>query len=724
MKKMTIWATALTMSIALFSCNKDMQEPVLAPEQEQETDNVPRTLYTANSDIAGYTIIPEEEEEGLRASVLKTGYVKPKLDVTKTEFDGKNIYWRILGEGVNESHKIVNLLDAKPSGAPADNAFVFYKENDKRKFMLYANVPDAVNVSNKFAMLSLDGTLRDDRFLDFKDAMAPNVGFAGLKTGEKIDSYHFPIMTDILPFNKVFNVSDPVHYRPRGVMIAISVLNNNCHPITVKAVEFQANNALAFEGSFDTWTAEDGTDIKAASSAGVTTAHKAKFIPAKLDQVLTYNVSDPALAVVDRHDELLHDNIDKATKEKARTFYVWGYPLKNGKQLKFKLIYRMEGKSADEEKVCTIDAPTGDFQDGYAYQLPILIARPDDGVETRWEKSLGFRTPLDFLAPHPINKACSGFVTDYDKGNADLGRLEYMECAKVFRPSPLNQEYILPTYLQWHSIFIDDSLEPISSSGTKVVNDQIFCGEYVPAKLTLEQWIAKGLPEHLYKGATPPGTDGKRVYRAKEQIGGDAPQIYENEFWTIVSCHEKKRSVCYAIRAKGTKWECAWRYAFFEETDKNSPLFGHKFYRIHCVPLGANSGKTLEDISTLEFFLNNECTIRTIPEYPSYRNRYVQLLVYPAYEGPRKSYGRDYAQPFLLEAPNTPHHNTFLNVYGEGEYYTKLKDGVNTPLPVSVGPEMVVTEITFELNHGHAKTWLDGMPDRPYVTYPFYRPKK
>ncbi len=588
MKKIFTWATALTMSFALFSCEKENKDISSSPsdkqEQVQQEDNLTRTLYTATSEIGNYDVSQVKEDEELRANVICKGYRKPDINISFQEFENKiKSYWVILGEQTNTSGTINRYRTTVPSpnNPPTENTLSIRTENNKLKLRMYAQVEDSFDVTNKFSMLALDGTLRDDRYLDFTGSTDPNTPIITQVKATGEEQYHLPIMTDIMPFKKVFKEKNIVHYKPRGVMLAISVINNDCSTININKIEFENNNALWFEGSFDTWTADDGTDtglnVKAISSSGVNTSYKAKFIGSRGNEDISYTIKGGATAGY-RIDRELGQTINSAIKEAATKFYIWGYPRDKNKKLKFKITYNRNWRVQIIERECTIEQPSGGFQDGYVYQLPILIS--DEAVDNRRAASLGFTTPLDFVAEGPaINKAGTGFVQYYklpttdvvaDMKDSEVGYYNWQQAKDLFNgTNSFLANYYLPTTAQWRSIVPYDSQRYINFIR-------------VQAKQTL----------------TEPA-----------QIGENPEEVYTSEYKTV---QEPCKYVTYAIRFKGTKWESAWRYSY---PTTGRIYMNRRIMLVKCVPLKGKTGITLDKITNPEFFIKNPCTIRTFPNY-------------------------------------------------------------------------------------------------------------
>ncbi len=578
----TIWGIALLISLSLFSCDKDNKhiESSLSEQQEQvqQERNKANTLYTATSEVTSYDVKAEKQEE-LRASILNTGYHKPTIDVSKPEFDSKNIkaHWAIMGEGKHIEASVSNFLNGIPSKAPKTNSLALYKQNGKRKLMMYSRVDDSFNVANKFAMLTLGGSLRSGRYIDFRGSTAPNRDLQGLKKEQKLQGYQLPIMTDILPFNKIFNKQHTAIYKARGVLIGLSVINNTCKAIDVKRVVLEGNNALWFEGYFDMYWV-NGTSLLANSSQGVTTSYRARFVGTRGNQNINcpvYNASAPAYKI----DKKFHQTITSAVKEAAPTFYVWGFPRNNSTKFKFKIVYTDYGKTTEKVKTYAIDTPTGGFKEGYAYQLPILLKPTapivfDEGNSI----SLCFKTPLDFLAEVPaINKAENGFITNHNLPshtgnvgniqNTNVGYYTWDEAMALFNGShSFLTDYYLPNRDQWRSI--------------------------IPKKTV------------VYTS----DTHSKRTFTETAQVGEDPAQDYTSDFITV---NEGGIFVTYALRFKGTEWVSAWRYAYATTAKEK--------FVIKCLPLkdrpNVNSLDLEQDIVNPSLFTTNACTVRTLPMY-------------------------------------------------------------------------------------------------------------
>ncbi len=570
-KKILTGAMALMLSLALFSCDKEHNplDESLSQKASIKQDKLTNRLYTANSEVLSYAIIQDEKKgDELRASILNFGYQKPTIDVTKAEFEGNSkAHWGIMGNNVATAESVASFLDMVPSkdDMPSDNALVFYKEGSKRLLKMYAYVEDGFDVKNKFAMLSLDGELRDKRYIDFKDATAPNNKLQGVMKNGKLEGYHLPIMTDILPFEKVFENRDKerVHYQSRGVLIGLSIINDRVFDaVNIKRIIFEADNALWFEGSFDMQNATDGTNILGKSSAGVTTIYRAKFEGAKTNEELTYPVDNGGYQIA----PITSETINSQVKEEAPVFYIWGYPRNNGKKLKFKIVYTDEGKTEERVKACAIDLSNVNLKEGYAYQLPIIL----------------HTTPLDFVTEEfAVNHAGTGFVLNSDLPNTmdinqfkatDVGHYTYQQSLELFANQDWlkNGKYYYPLKEHWQSIF------PYLANPNYVLFNQ---------------------------------TSSVRNLTELAQIGETATaKNYSSDFITV---QEGTLYVTYAIRFKGDKrWQSAWRYSY-EDDGK-----GHKTVIAKSVSLtGSNRNKSLSDIQSLNFFNINYCTTRVFPAY-------------------------------------------------------------------------------------------------------------
>ncbi len=580
MKQIFIWATALLMILALFSCDKRSQGLDLSPSEKEESGgglaSLKKSLYTASSEVLSYDVEQnkEEDKEGLRASVLNVGYKKPDLDVSKAEFVNHDIkaYWSIMGEGVSTSGTVSNFLDEKPNIAyvPTENSLALYKEGNKRKLRMYCQVDEDFNVQNKFAVLALDGELRDGRYLDFKGATAPNKNLVGMKLGDKVEGYHLPIMTDVIPFKSVFIEQNLVHYKARGVLIGISVINSMCKAIDVKRIVFEKNNALWFEGSFDMQTAENGTNILAKSSEGLSSRYKAMFVGSRGYEAITYPVYNGASPAY-KLDPALGQTVESGVKEAAPVFYIWAYPRDIQKKLKFKVVYTTYGKSEEKECKYAVELLQEGLKEGHAYRLPIVLDEDDIAEES---VSLGFTTPLDFVAEQPaINKAGTGFVFHHNIPESDVvanlkgtgvGYYTFDEAVNLFS-KPFLANYYLPTEEQWLSIV---------SKNPKV--------------------------------RFSPGQEELSSVTEPARVGESTVQDYTSDYITVLECG---KYVTYAIRFKNSpQWKSAWRYSMIGTFDDRRML-------VQCVPLSGQTGITLNGIKDPEFFTSQACTIRVFPCY-------------------------------------------------------------------------------------------------------------
>ncbi len=608
MKKIFIGVMALVVGFALFSCEKEnsqVESSLDFQEEVSKSDEVKGVLYTATSEVGSYNF-SQDDDEGLRANVRSKGYQAPKIDVSAEEFkaNGTKAYWSVVGQDRSTSGVVSNFLSRVPEmdQIPSENTLVMYqkyiKEDRKRKRRLkvYAQVDENFDVNNEFAMLALDGEFSDgstpqekNRYINYKGTTAPNNRVKGLRQNQSMSDYHLPIMTDILPFDKVFRSESPVHYKPRGVIIVLKILNSTCKAISLKNIVLEKDNALWFEGAFDTYTGvymqkngeQKEVNLFAMSSAvnnppsNEDVTYKSKFIGSRGNEDITCPISGSTPSYRIQSD--MGNSFDYALKNAASTFYIWGYPKDNSKKLKFKIRYTDYGETIVKEKSFAIDVPKNKgFQDGYAYRLPVYVTSEcvDSQINSTWE------TPLDFVSEMPgINKAGDDFVKHHCPPSTyvperhrptDIGYYSFQEARNLFNgEKAFLNNYYLPSKERWTSI--------ISGSFYDVV-----------FKHRTDSWYK--ITTNSYEYA---------------QVGDTSPESYQATYFHKTEVDGTVAT--YAIRFKETEWESAWYYSF----DKNL-----KRMVIKCVSLKGLGDLDLErDIARPEFFLTHPATIRVFPPY-------------------------------------------------------------------------------------------------------------
>ncbi len=291
-------------------------------------------------------------------------------------------------------------------------------------------------------------------------------------------------------------------------------------------------------------------------------------------------------------------------------FYVWGFQdaSKKGEAFKVQIAYKTTASGSEERtRTFSVYAPKSKvtpsekmFDDGYAYNVVLTVNATNKlgGTAADWNNggmlftrtvtfggksvSLGFTTPLDFVAEAPaINKAGDGFVLNHNlpandvvanlQGN-EVGYYNWADAKALFDANkPFLANYYLPTKEQWQSIF------PFS----------------IPLNYVSFQ-----------------GEQTTRVLQEIAQIGENPEEEYSSEFITV---DEDGKFVTYALRFKNTKWVSAWRYSY-EGEGSNKKLL------IKCVPLEGKSDVNLHSIKTSIFFISNDSSVRTFPAY-GYHNK-------------------------------------------------------------------------------------------------------
>ncbi len=597
MKKIFTWATALTMSLSLFSCDKENKDISSAPSDKQEQveieeNNGPKKTYVASSQVGAFSVRAlddvEVDPDDLRATLIKKGYHKPTLKVSKAEFDKYNIpaYWFIFGEGESKVGRITkkaNRLSDYPAqnNEPTENTIVIKNDVDKTKFKYYAQVDENFDVKNKFAVLALDGDLSGN-YLEFSWNKDPNKKLVGVMKDGEVDGRHIPIMTDILPFDKVFNSDKPVHFKPRGILIGLNIINNICDDVKLENINthysYTKTNALWFYGKFDMQTTMDKTDLSSMSSVGITEGKKAKFIEKESSLYsYFYNGDTKYYDLIGLGDLPITPEIKKS----APTFYVWGFPNSNNTDgiLRFTICYKNIRTNKSAQKDFAIPVPKDGFQEGYAYQLPVLLNDQDidyEGVVSTWE------TPLDYLSELPgVNKAGDALVPhhrlprykEYEyRCPSEIGRFTWYK-AKALFSKPFLANYTFPNDAQWKS-------------------------------------ISPNIPQYYHFDRPINKTT---ITEIGVQIGNTTIQDYQSEIMAIDE--GGLENTFYALRFKGTEWESAWQYYVMPHSKFYSSPSTRKIIIVKCVLTKYLSNiSSVEDIADPKNFKKN-VTIRAFPLY-------------------------------------------------------------------------------------------------------------
>ncbi len=425
----------------------------------------------------------------------------------------------------------------------------------------------------------------------------PNGRIEGLTEDLRVQKdRHIPIMSDVVAFDKLANAtasSEREKLSPRGSFMGLCVKNELGEDITLTHIVVKpAESVFDYAGYFD-W-----------SNAGKAVFHA----EAPTSQTVT---GEYAFPVYSKGANTVGYAISK-TETKNPCFYVWGFQRAAKKGEPFDVQLRFKNGKGDvfTTKVFTIDAPTNkagtkEFQDGFAYHSLLAITKSNfsfNGGNNDWNGnggflpnnggsstnngsssyggesvSLGFKTPLDFVAEAPaINKTGDAFVKNHDlptqnvveyMENYEVGYFNWEQAKALFNKDWLKTKYYLPTREQWQSIV------PYYGSG------------------------------YVYFSQT----HDKYTITEDAQIGETAKQSYTSEYITV---KEDNLYVTYGVRFKNTDWVSAWRYSYEGESSKKKMV-------VKCVPLKGKPNALLDitKIAKSEFFTTNACSIRTFPAY-------------------------------------------------------------------------------------------------------------
>ncbi len=578
------------LSLLTFSCNKENE--VLKDTVKTEPKTEMTTIYTASTDFFGYKVkaYNNDEDENLRTQIISQGYREPKLGVTQEEFSTHNLplNFGVIGNGkFLPIQRVENLLSTVPTqtNPVTQNSFLIRNENDATRINLYAKL-DAELIDKTFVWMALDGrAIYGDAYLLFaRDGdTAPNALIKGIKNGEIDNGRHFPIMTDLVPSAKMFApaTKKTIKFKPRGSLVSICVINKLFEDITLKEFKIEKDNALYFEGAFNSRIDMDNTEYEGLqSSSNDLTEAPLLFMPTPNETDHTFPIKNDAnarLAKVDPSKSLAE------LKANLPLFNVWGFPRNKNAIFKIKITYT-RGSDTDiwETKTLTFPVPQEGFKEGFAYQLPIVLEEPMP------QTGFGGPNPLDFVSEFPVNQAGDNFVTSHNisreavianRQSTDAGFFTWNQAKTIFDANPtFLEDYTFPTRLQLMSI--------------------------APYHI-LENYVA-------FKNTESSASLAKRSLQQMAQVGNKTDS-YNSDF---ISKQEGALYVTYALRFKGTKWESAWRYTYQgAENDKK--------VIIECVGGLKDSGLALEDIAHYSFFEVNTKTTRTFAchgdaKHPSY----------------------------------------------------------------------------------------------------------
>ncbi len=562
----------------LSSCGKEQD---LKGKKESLSTGKTTTFTASISEVETFDLLEYgADEHEARASITSQGYAVPKLEVSLAELqDGSTqAHWGVLGDNQTPDEKSVpqaNITTTKPTSMPTESTLFFKQSTNpqkKNEFNFYCPVSDELNdpifspIDEKWAYFALGGKRSNDkRYLQFRGATSPNQKIVGIKNMEEQIARQLPLMTDVMPFNKILgDGKSKVKLKARGCLIGLCFVNKFRTPITVTEITVAKDNALYFEGEFDMQNSSGNTTINFKTSTQSGNNKETKFEGDNQSFIYPiYNGTTKGYTLL--------PVIGTFASKKANLplFHLWGMPKTEGcwDRLLFQVKFKKGGVNFTS-RMFTVTLPDNDpFKEGKSYRLPIVL--DNTSITVGAGAFTNNHNPLDFVAKYDVRKDGTDLVNHHTLPTTNVyadwcyynaGLFNWDEANALFNAgTPLsNAGLVLPTKEQWQSIiptyvyFNSDEPEPHPSEAGFVI------GTYT----------------------VPPGTTSDFISKA-----------------------EGSSFVTYALRFKGTPWESAWRYSW-EDTKK--------VMIIECVGGLQNSGKTLASISYPEFFSSNPATTKRV----------------------------------------------------------------------------------------------------------------
>ncbi len=585
-----------------FSCDKENE---LQPREEEP---IPTKAYSTSTPVSAYEF-DSEAKDSPRAMIISKGYSVPKLNVTKEEFKANAIPAHIGVMGNNQENifkSTLNILDSKPSKITED-AFLITQGasiTDPTLINMYCQLPQTLTTDKSYAWLALDGKLVANKLVyNSANGTSPNAIVKGIKNTNVDDARHLPIITNIVPFNRLFAplTKKSIRFNPRGVLVGISLINQLDESITLKSITFPEDNALFFEGSFDCQKDMEG---KAYKSALVSNANEAK---AMLFEGENKSVTIPVKQ--DTNATLVSQSgktVNASLKESLPLFYVWGFPNNGIATLKVKLSFSKNGKDV-ESKVLNIAIPSAGFEEGKAYRLPIKLN--EDGIQAP-----EMINPLAYVADFNINRDGIGFATHNNvvedpknSAEGDTGYFTLNEAKNLFKTNSYLNNYCLPEENDWYVAVFGGVLRfPANSEGERFSKLDVIVRSN-EARIN-ETYIAKSNNVQISKLVYPIG----RYYPSKKS----------------------PFSIAYLIRFEGTIFHSAWKYEIIASKFNKYGIPTNAKFVVQSRSIKDGSSTTIETITEKDYFNHNdvvtkEFALNGIPEWTSSGKPHESYESYP-----------------------------------------------------------------------------------------------
>ncbi len=612
------------LAMLLFAC--DPKEPIAREggktNEEVVDGNEPKTAqaFELNSSLATFEVqaldssTDKASEDELRASLHFNGWANvatTTLDPTSFGTGKREARWGVSYENGYKNYALncEASVTTEAEFKKAKKNTVFFKSANENtiegaKLKMYC-LPTKKLKNIKKGFMCLDGkagtTDADLTKQYFKGDTDPNHRIQALDQNTADDQTkafdkgrHIPIMTKLEDFKKMSKLEDgeePVKFSPRGSLIGLFIKNDLEEDIFVDAIVVKRKNALDFTGYFD-WKVVDSKD-------------RPIFVP----EYTAQHLSQTALVFPVYKNHTATETgyfIRTGNYGQGICLYLWGFqnPQRKGEPLELQIRYHTEYSPSTIYTTPTFRIKPKDskeeagmkmFDDGHAYKTILTISGRNYGggsEGTVWKDkkavvndgrvvsfdgnsvSLGFKTPLDFVAEAPaVNKLADAFVLNHDQpSTTTVASLQDAEVGYY-------------TFDEANALF----------DGTK----DFLKGYYLPNRRQLKSILPVSYAVTFQKKSS--------ISEVKDlcQVGETPIREYTGSFKTV---QEGTAYITYALRFKGTEWESAWRYS-------DELVNGKHRFVIKCVPLQGKAGATLDNISNPQFFIDNACTIRTFPAY-------------------------------------------------------------------------------------------------------------
>ncbi len=265
-------------------------------------------------------------------------------------------------------------------------------------------------------------------------------------------------------------------------------------------------------------------------------------------------------------------------------FYVWAMPGQGLKTAAPRTVLSVRRTSSAVVKVMDLYQPltTGSV----AITLPYTEANSTgentnataDYTDISIDDGTTPKLPIEYVTPYALNADKTGFVSDYQIDNANVGWFSFDEAAEAFTlPVTIDgSQYSLPTADEMAGIF-PRNLDLTTISGIKVGYNYTNVGEY-----------------------------GIRINGITQNYQADYAKVSNT-----VSC---------AIRFKNSsnRYRTAFRYSKIANGTSNA-------IKVECVHLGASNSATITTIKDDSFWTDNQANIKSAI-FPCYGNKYGSIL--------------------------------------------------------------------------------------------------